>query len=85
MTARTPVPPAYGVGRPRTNRIQIPSMLPQELIRCDTTIGARAGSFLAWGAAEAVAPQDTETRMRAAAARVLWVRMPVLMSGTLRR
>jgi hypothetical protein len=32
-----------------------------------------------------VAPHDTDTRMRAVAARVRLVRVPVLMSGTLRR
>ena len=85
MTARTPVSPAYGVGARPTNRIQTPSMWPHELIRCAITIGWRAGSFLACGAAEAVAPHDTDTRMRAVAARVRLMRMPVLMSGTLRR
>ena len=63
----------------------MPSMFPQELIRCGTMIGAGAGAFFTCGAADAEAPQVTEVRITAAAARERRTRMPLLMSGTLRR
>ena len=63
----------------------MPSMFPQELIRCGTMIGACAGAFLACGAADAEAPQVTDARITAAAARERRTRVPLLMHGTLRR
>ena len=50
-------------------------MPPHELIVWAMTIGRWAGAFSFWGAADAEAPQETDTKVMAPAARARRTRM----------